>query len=126
MDQISRIGMDTSKHFFQLHGVNAAEMPVLRKKLRRKDVVAFFEKLSPTVIALEACGAADKIKVAEAIRAMNLTTGPAAQCFPGPIKFDDKGRRQDVPLIFAQWQKGEPVTVFPTDLALGKPYWLAS
>ena len=57
MDQISRIGMDTSKHFFQLHGVNAAEMPVLRKKLRRKDVVAFFEKLSPTVIALEACGA---------------------------------------------------------------------
>jgi transposase len=52
VDQISRIGMDTSKHFSQLHGVNAAEMPVLRKKLRRKDVVAFFEKLSPTVIAL--------------------------------------------------------------------------
>lgn len=57
MDQISRMGMDTSKHFFQMHGVNAAEMPVLRKKLRRKDMVAFFEKLSPTVIAIEACGA---------------------------------------------------------------------
>ena len=37
MDQISRIGMHTSKHIFQLHGVNAAEAPVLRKKLRRKD-----------------------------------------------------------------------------------------
>jgi transposase len=31
--------MDTSKHVFQLHGVNAAEAPVLRKKLRRKDMV---------------------------------------------------------------------------------------
>ena len=30
MDQIIRIGMDTSKHVFQLHGVNAAEVPVLR------------------------------------------------------------------------------------------------
>src|SRR6202011_5968168 len=49
--------MDTSKHFFQLHGVNAAEKVVLRKKLRRKDVVAFFEALAPTVIAIEACGA---------------------------------------------------------------------
>lgn len=34
--QIIRIGMDTSKHVFQLHGVNAAEEPILRKKLRRK------------------------------------------------------------------------------------------
>ena len=46
MDQISRIGMDTSKHIFQLHGVNAAEEPVLRKKLRRKEMVTFFEKLA--------------------------------------------------------------------------------
>lgn len=56
MEQIIRIGMDTSKHVFQLHGVNAAEQPVLRKKLRRKDMVAFFEKLVPTAIAIEACG----------------------------------------------------------------------
>src|ERR1700720_160089 len=49
--------MDTSKHIFQLHGVNVAEAPVLRKKLRRKDMVAFFAKLPPTVIAIEACGA---------------------------------------------------------------------
>lgn len=57
MEQISRIGMDTSKHIFQLHGVNAAEAPVLRKKLRRKEMVAFFEQLAPTVIGIEACGA---------------------------------------------------------------------
>lgn len=57
MEQITRIGMDTSKHIFQLHGVDAMEAPVLRKKLRRKDMVAFFAKLHPTVIAIEACGA---------------------------------------------------------------------
>jgi hypothetical protein len=44
VDQISRIGMDTSKHVFQLHGVNAAEVPFLRKKLRRKEMVTFFQK----------------------------------------------------------------------------------
>jgi branched-chain amino acid transport system substrate-binding protein len=73
--------------------------------------------------ALEAAGAADKIKVAEAIRAMNLTSGSAAAFFPGPIKFDENGRRVDVPMIFAQWQKSVPVTVFPTNLALAKPVW---
>ena len=73
--------------------------------------------------ALESAGAADRLKVAEAIRAMDLTTGPAASCFPGPIKFDDKGRRVDVPMIFAQWQKGVPLTVYPVDRALAKPFW---
>ena len=57
MEHVSRIGMDTSKHIFQLHGVNAAERSVLRKKLRRKDMVTIFERLAPTVIAIEACGA---------------------------------------------------------------------
>jgi transposase len=57
VDQISRIGMDTSKHIYQLHGVNGAEEPILRKKLRRKEMVALFAKLAPTVIAIEACGA---------------------------------------------------------------------
>src|ERR1700726_252250 len=51
--------MDTSKHFFQLHGVDAAEQPVLRRKLRRNEVLGFFAKLPPTVIGMEACGAGD-------------------------------------------------------------------
>ena len=57
MEQISRVGMDTSKHFFQLHGVNAAEAVVLRKKLKRKEMMTFFRALAPTVIGIEACGA---------------------------------------------------------------------
>jgi hypothetical protein len=55
VEQITRVGMDTSKHIFQLHGVNAAEQPVLRRKLRRKEMVAFLAKLDPNVIAIEAC-----------------------------------------------------------------------
>jgi transposase len=57
VEQISRIFIDTSKQFFQLHGVNAAEEVVLRRKLKRHQVLAFFAKLAPTVIGLEACGA---------------------------------------------------------------------
>lgn len=58
MEQIIRIGMDTSKSVFQLHGVDRAEKVVLRKQLRRRDVIAFFSKLAPTKIGMEACGAA--------------------------------------------------------------------
>lgn len=56
MAQITRIGMDTSKHVFQLHGVDAAERPVLRKTLRRGQVLAFFAKLPALRIGIEACG----------------------------------------------------------------------
>jgi transposase len=50
--------MDTSKSVFVLHGVDAAERPALRRKLRRKQVLEFFAKLEPTKVGLEACGAA--------------------------------------------------------------------
>jgi transposase len=56
--KIIRIGMDTSKSVFVLHGVDAAEKPVLRRKLRRGQVLDFFAKLEPTKIGLEACGGA--------------------------------------------------------------------
>lgn len=58
MTKIIRIGVDTSKSVFQLHGVDAAEKPALRKKLRRGHVLEFFGRLQPTQIGLEACGAA--------------------------------------------------------------------
>lgn len=58
MVEIIRIGLDTSKKVFQVHGVDAAERPVLRKTLQRRDVARFFAKLAPAVIGLEACGGA--------------------------------------------------------------------
>jgi transposase len=58
MTKCIRIGIDTSKSVFVLHGVDACEQPVLRRKLRRSQVLAFFAKLEPTTIGMEACGAA--------------------------------------------------------------------
>jgi transposase len=58
MEKLSRIGMDTSKHIFQLHGVDGSERVVLRRKLRRGEVLRFFGALAPTTVGLEACGGA--------------------------------------------------------------------
>ena len=54
---IIRIGLDTSKHVFQVHGVDENEQPVLRRRLGRSEVAKFFAKLAPSRIGLEACGA---------------------------------------------------------------------
>jgi len=56
VEKLIRVGMDTSKSVFQLHGVNVAEQVVLRKKLRRRQVLEFFARLEPTKVGLEACG----------------------------------------------------------------------
>ena len=58
VNDLIRIGMDTSKSVFVLHGVDAAEQPVLRKTLRRRQVTEFFARLPPTPVGMEACGAA--------------------------------------------------------------------
>jgi transposase len=54
---IIRIGIDTSKHLFQVHGVDEAEQPVLRRQVRRGEMEKVFARLSPTRVGLEACGA---------------------------------------------------------------------
>jgi transposase len=54
---IIRIGLDTSKHVFQIHGVDENEKPVLRRQIRRSEIAKFFAKLAPTRIGIEACGA---------------------------------------------------------------------
>ena len=54
---IIRIGLDTSKHVFQVHGVDENEQPVLRRQVRRSELERFFAKLPATRIGLEACGA---------------------------------------------------------------------
>jgi transposase len=58
MGEIIRIGMDTSKRFFQLHGVDAQEKPLLRKAFSPAQVVAFFKSSTPVTVGLEASHAA--------------------------------------------------------------------
>jgi len=53
---IIRIGLDSAKHVFQVHGVDENEQPVLRRQVRRSEMEKFFGGLAPTRIGLEACG----------------------------------------------------------------------
>jgi transposase len=53
--QITTIGLDIAKNVFQVHGIDAAENVVVRKQLRRGQVIAFFEALPPCLIGMEAC-----------------------------------------------------------------------
>jgi transposase len=57
MSEVIRVGLDTSKHVFQVHGVDWSERAVLRRQLSRGQVEGFFAKLAPTLVGLEACGA---------------------------------------------------------------------
>ena len=73
--------------------------------------------------AMEKAASADPKKVADALRTMDITSGPA-RYFPGQrIKFDAEGRRVGADLVIVQWQNGEPRTVYPTDLATNKVLW---
>src|SRR6266851_1933712 len=56
--QITTIGLDIAKNVFQVHGIDAAEKVVVRKQLRRGQVMKFFEALSPCLIGMEACASA--------------------------------------------------------------------
>jgi transposase len=58
MTPVSTIGFDLGKRVFQVHGVDAAGQVVLRRKLRRGEVLRFFAGLPPCRIGMEACGSA--------------------------------------------------------------------
>jgi transposase len=58
MLEITTVGLDLAKDVFQAHGANASGHAVLRKKLRRDQVLDFFGQLPPCVVAMEACGGA--------------------------------------------------------------------
>jgi len=58
MEQVTTIGLDLAKNVFQLHGVDAAGNVLLRKQLRRGDVLRFFAGLSPCLVGMEACATA--------------------------------------------------------------------
>jgi transposase len=56
--QITTIGFDLAKNVFQVHGIDATEKVIIRKPLRRGQVIKFFAGLSPCLIGMEACASA--------------------------------------------------------------------
>ena len=55
MQTVTTIGLDIAKSVFQIHGVDAAGNVVIRRQLKRRYVVAFFQKLPPCLVGIEAC-----------------------------------------------------------------------
>ena len=58
MDEITTVGLDLAKSVFQVHGINDEGKILVRKRLRRADVVPFFEQLPRCLVGLEACASA--------------------------------------------------------------------
>ena len=55
MEAITTVGLDIAKSVFQVHGVDAAGVVVVRRQLKRRHVLAFFQKLAPCLVGIEAC-----------------------------------------------------------------------
>jgi hypothetical protein len=55
MQAVTTIGLDIAKSVFQIHGVDAAGNVIVRRKLKRRYVLPFFQRLSPCLIGIEAC-----------------------------------------------------------------------
>src|SRR6476469_9908485 len=80
--QITTIGLDLAKRVFQVHGIDAAGQAVVRKSLRRSQMLPFFAKLPSCLVGIEACGtshywARELIKLGHEVRLM-----PAAYVKP--------------------------------------------
>ena len=58
MKQITIIGLDLAKQIFQIHGADAEGNVIINRKLRRAEVLRFFEKTPPCLVGIEACGSA--------------------------------------------------------------------
>ncbi|GGO55400.1 Transposase [Roseovarius pacificus] len=58
MTEVTIVGLDLAKRVFQVHGASADGGVVFRKKLSRRQVLAFFADLQPCVVAMEACATA--------------------------------------------------------------------
>ena len=58
MQTITTIGLDIAKSVFQVHGVDAGGQAVIRRQLKRRYVLAFFQKLTPCLVGIEACASA--------------------------------------------------------------------
>ena len=58
MEKITTIGLDIAKSVFQVHGIDASGDVVVRRQLRRRQLLAFFARLEPCLVGMEACATA--------------------------------------------------------------------
>jgi transposase len=58
MQTVTTIGLDIAKSVFQVHGIDAEGNVVLRRQLKRRYVLVYFQRLAPWLVGIEACAAA--------------------------------------------------------------------
>jgi transposase len=56
--EVVTVGLDLAKNVFQVHAIGADGAVLIRRKLRRSEVIQFFAELSPCLVGLEACASA--------------------------------------------------------------------
>ena len=95
--KITTIGIDLAKSLFQVHGVDEHGKAVLRKPLKRKDVLSFFANLEPCLIGMEACGSAQYW--ARKLTALGHTVRLMAPQFVKPYVKTNKSDRNDAEAI---------------------------
>jgi transposase len=83
MQVVTTVGLDIAKSVFQVHGVDAAGQVVIRRQLKRRYVLAFFEKLPACLVGIEACASSHhwsrELKVLGARAADGITRGGLPQ-----------------------------------------------
>jgi len=62
MQAITTIGLDITKSVFRVHGIDAASNVVISKQLKRRYVLAFFQRLEPSLVGIEACASPQPTK----------------------------------------------------------------
>jgi len=73
--------------------------------------------------AIEKAASTDRAKVAQALREMDTTEGPAKLYPDGRVKFDANGRRVGAQMAFVQWRNGRPIAVNPQSIAVTQAIW---
>ena len=73
--------------------------------------------------AIEKAASTDRVKVAQALREMDTTEGPAKLYPDGRVKFDANGRRVGAEMAFVQWRNGRPIAVNPQSIAVAQAIW---
>lgn len=86
------------------------------------DAIGGYLEASIIAAAVEKAGSAEPQQVNEALKKLKLTEGAAVSAYPAKsISFDERGMIRQADPLLVQWQDGDPVTVFPKNVATGAP-----
>ena len=99
MQTVTIIGFDIAKSVFQVHGVDTAGQVVIRRQLKRRGVLAFFEKLPPCLVGIEAC--ASSHHWSGELQALGHTVRPMPPAYVKPYVKRQKNDAADAEAIVA-------------------------